>query len=69
MTQFLEEISTEKLVADYTDFVAKIGKSHFVDGPKFLREFLMTSQTVIFEGAQGALLDTEYSSSFVLLFI
>ena len=47
-------------MTDYKDFVSKIGKTHLVEGTKFLRNFLETSQNVIFEGAQGALLDTEY---------
>ena len=50
----------EKLAADYKDFVSKIGEGHLVEGTKFLRNFLEMSQSVIFEGAQGALLDTEY---------
>jgi hypothetical protein len=60
LEKFLEEFSVEKLVTDYKDFVAKIGETHLVEGQKFLRSFLETSQPVVFEGAQGALLDTEY---------
>jgi adenylosuccinate synthase len=56
----LKEFSVEKLVADYKDFVSKIGEAHLVEGKFFLQSFLEKSHNVIFEGAQGALLDTEY---------
>jgi len=58
----------EKLEADYKEFVATIGETHLVEGTKFLRSFLDTSQNVIFEGAQGALLDTEYPTSLFAFF-
>eukprot|EP00026_Physarum_polycephalum_P008325 Phypoly_transcript_08407.p1 GENE.Phypoly_transcript_08407~~Phypoly_transcript_08407.p1 ORF type:complete len:414 (+),score=54.15 Phypoly_transcript_08407:227-1468(+) len=60
LENFLQEFSVEKLVTDYKDFVSKIGESHLVEGKKFLRSFLEKSQNVIFEGAQGALLDTDF---------
>jgi len=59
LKEFEEERSLESVTGEYTEF-GKIMKEQFVDGQKFLGQFIEDSKNVVFEGAQGALLDTEY---------
>ncbi len=67
MAEYLQEFNLEDMMNDYANFVVEIGQDHFVVGRDFLSQYLEKSHNIIFEGAQGTLLDTEYPYTMVAI--
>lgn len=54
--QFLQDHTVDSLMSFYAEFTGRYG-ARFVDGQKVIEEHLQRGENVVFEGAQGALLD------------
>lgn len=59
LATFEAEYTTDLLFTENRSFVLD-HKDHIVDGTTFLKDILLTKKNVIFEGAQGALLDRQH---------
>jgi adenylosuccinate synthase len=56
-----EELDVEEIVKQYLEFDKKIGK-YIKDTPAFLNEKIDEGESVLLEGAQGALLDVDHGT-------
>ncbi len=54
-------ISYDELLARYTGYAARLA-SHVVNGSRFLREAIAQGKRLLFEGAQGTMLDIDFGT-------
>ncbi|MCF8241137.1 MAG: adenylosuccinate synthase [Melioribacteraceae bacterium] len=56
-----EELDVEKIIKEYTEFDEKIDQ-YITDVPTFLNNAIHEGKSILFEGAQGALLDVDHGT-------
>jgi len=54
-------VAYDALLARYTDYAKRLSP-HVVNGPRFLQQALAKGQRILFEGAQGTLLDLDHGT-------
>ncbi len=56
-----EELNVDEIIEEYIEFDKKIDK-YIKDVPQYLNEAIQDGKSILFEGAQGALLDADFGT-------